>query len=103
MQTNVIFENVKAYNVDKIDVKLNESFKIELIDTTDTCRWFFDNDPALDVIPNENGAEASIKATGIGNCEIQLQSNGVVVKVIQISVYDNAASLNPTVGKISIK
>ena len=32
MEANIIFENVKAYNVVKFDVKLNEKFKIELVE-----------------------------------------------------------------------
>ena len=50
MEANIIFENVKAYNVIKFDVKLGESFKVELIESPGKIRWFSDNDPVLNIV-----------------------------------------------------
>lgn len=104
MEANIIFENVKAYNVVKFDVKLGETFKIELIDAPGVIRWFFDNDPALSVSVDEGGASATVKATGIGSSEIQLQQDGRLQKTLYVEVYDHiAVALNPTVSEPVLK
>lgn len=92
MEANIIFENVKAYNVVKFDVKLLEKFKIELVNIADTIRWFSDNDSVLHIKVEPDGQSATVEATGKGMCEIQLQSAGVVVKTLQVEVYDIIAT-----------
>lgn len=91
MEANIIFDNVKAYNVIKFDVKLGETFKVELVNTPGAIRWFADNDPSLHILVGENGAEATVKATEKGICEIQLQHQNGLVKTLQVEVYDNVA------------
>jgi hypothetical protein len=104
MDANIIFDNVKAYNVIKFDVKLGETFKIELIDAPGVLRWFFDNDPILSVSVDESGASATVKTTSIGKSEIQLQADGRLQKTLYVEVYDNiAVALNPTVGEPVLK
>jgi hypothetical protein len=104
MQINAIFENVKAYDVNKLDVKLGESFRIELVDNLDLTRWFADNDKVLDITAEENGAGASIKTTAVGKSEIQLQKDGKTVETIYIEVYDKiAVTLNPVVDNPILK
>ena len=76
MEANIIFENVKAYNVIKFDVRLGENFKIELLEAPGAIRWFSDSDPVLHIAVENNGANASVKATEIGKSEIQLQHEG---------------------------
>ena len=92
MEANIIFENVKAYNVVKFDVKLSEKFKIELVNVADNIRWFSDNDSVLHIKVEPNGESASMEATGKGVSEIQLQSGGAVIKTLQIEVYDVIAT-----------
>ena len=92
MEANIIFENVKAYNVVKFDVKLLEKFKIELVNIAETIRWFSDNDSVLHIKVEPDGQSATVEATGKGMCEIQLQSAGVVVKTLQVEVYDIIAT-----------
>lgn len=95
MEANIIFENVKAYNVIKFDVKLGENFKIELVDKPGSIRWFSDNDPVLHLITDADD-NVTVKATDIGKCEIQLQHEGGLVKTLYVEVYDHiAVSLNP--------
>ena len=104
MEANIIFENVKSYNVIKFDVKLGEKFKVELIDTPGLIRWFSDNDPVLHIEVGEDGSYAQFESTAKGKCEIQLQSSGSVVKTLEIEVYDViAVSLNPTAQKPVLK
>lgn len=91
MEANIIFNNVKAYNVVKFDVKLGETFKVELVNAPGPIRWFADNDPSLHIIVGENGLETTIKATEKGNCEIQLQHQNGIIKTLQVEVYDNIA------------
>jgi len=96
MEANIIFENVKAYNVVKFDVKLGENFKIELVDAPGLIRWFSDSDPVLHIITEDQGTNVTVKATDIGKSEIQLQFEGGLVKTLQVEVYDQiAVSLNP--------
>jgi hypothetical protein len=91
MEANIIFDNVKAYNVVKWDVALGQTFKVELVDIPGILRWFTDNDPVLKVDVEENGGGATLTTTQKGECEIQLQHQGGLVKVLQVSVYDNVA------------
>ena len=105
MESNIIFENVKAYAVTKFDVRLNEKFKVELVNgEVSGIRWFSDNDPVLSILINETGDTASIEATKKGKCEVQLQRDGQIVHTLYIEVYDSqAVSLNPQVKDISLK
>lgn len=91
MEANIIFENVTAYDVIKFDVRLGETFKVELVEVPGILRWFTDNDQVLDVIVEDNGSSATIKATAKGDCEIQLQNQGTITKTLQVKVYDNIA------------
>lgn len=111
MEANIIFDNVKAYNVTKFDVLLNESFAVELINLTQPIqdiRWFSDNDPVLsiEVLKDDQGlaTKANIKATKKGVSEIQLQANNDVVKTLYIEVYDViATALNVTASEPVLK
>ena len=97
MEANIVFENVTAYDVDKFDVRINETFTIELVNVENQVRWFADNDSALSIVVLEDGDSATVTATGKGRSEIQLQSNNVIVKTLQVEVFDVVAtSLNPT-------
>lgn len=106
METNIVFENVTAYNVTKFDVKLTEEFKIELASNDDQpILWFANNDMILQIVVADDGQSADIKATGKGICKIQLQDlNNVIVKTLNVEVFDNiTTSLNPKVEKPIIK
>lgn len=104
MEANIIFDNVKAYDVIKWDVRLGETFKVELVNTPGAIRWFADNDPSLHILVGENGSEANIKATAKGICEIQLQYQNSLIKTLQVEVYDNiAVTLNPSAGQPVLK
>jgi hypothetical protein len=99
MEANIIFDNVTAYDVVKFDVRLGESFKIELVNVPGVIRWFTDADPVLALSVEENGSSALVKATSKGDSEIQLQHNNGVVKTLKVNVYDNVAvALNTTVS-----
>ena len=104
MEANIIFDNVTAYDVIKWDVRLGETFKIELVNAPGSIRWFTDNDPVLALTVAENGTSTTVKATTKGECEIQLQHNNGLIKTLQVSVYDNiAVALNTTVGTPTLK
>jgi len=104
MEANIIFDNVKAYNVVKWDVALDQVFEVELVDAPGALRWFTDNDPVLKLQVKEGGTSAMITATQIGDSEIQLQSEGTVVTVLKVNVYDKTAvALNATAKKPVLK
>jgi len=109
MQANIIFDNVKVYDVNKFDVRLGETFTVELLNTPGVVRWFSDSDPvlAIDVKENEQDPQTSIaviKATSKGKSEIQLQVNNSIVKTLYIEVYDvQATQLNFIQGKTILK
>jgi len=96
---NIVFTNVKAYDVEEFDVRIQENFKIELIDAPGLIEWFADADSVLQIDVDETGTLATVKATNAGISEIQLQFNGDTIKTLQVEVYDNiAVRLNPIVG-----
>lgn len=107
MDANIIFQNVKAYDVNKFDVKLLEDFNIELVNTDESTllKWFANNDDILAIKVSPDGYSAKLKATTKGNCEIQIQNNqNLILKTIFVEVYDTiAVSLNPTVSSTELK
>ena len=82
MEANIIFENVKAYDVIKFDVKLLEKFTIELVNGEESIRWFSDNDSVLHITVSPDGKSAFVEATGKGVCDIQLQHNNSTIKLL---------------------
>ncbi len=93
MKANLILDNVKAYDIEKFDIKLNEICRVELVENSQPVRWFADSDQVLSIEVSEN--EAIIKATNVGTCEIQLQANNTTVKRLFVEVYDQiTTSLN---------
>ena len=104
MEANIIFDNVTAYDIVKWDVRLGETFKVELVNVPGVIRWFTDSDPVLALSVEDNGSSAVIKATTKGDSEIQLQHNNGVVKTLKVNVYDNVAvALNTTVSTPVLK
>lgn len=104
MEANIIFDNVTAYDVIKWDVRLGETFKVDLINSAGTVRWFTDNDPVLKVVVGDNGSYANVTAAEKGDCEIQLQHNYGVIKTLFVNVYDNiAVTLNTKSGAPVLK
>lgn len=105
MEANIIFENVKVYNVVKFDVRLNENFKIELENTGGDLRWFANNDDVLAIKVGTDSLSAQLKATSKGLSEIQIQNNqNQIQKTLFIEVYDQiAVSLNLQPGKAELK
>lgn len=103
MKTNIIFDNVKAYDVFKFDVRLGETFVIEIVESENEVKWFSDNDPVLSL--NVNSLSATVKATSVGKSEIQLQSqDGIKLKTLYVEVYDMiATSLNISAGTPELK
>lgn len=101
MIANLILPNVIAYNVEKFDIRLGETCKVE-IETTESLKWFFNNDEVLSLVVN--GSSASIKADKKGDCEIQLQQNGAIIKTLTVTVFDTqATSLNIQVSEPELK
>lgn len=101
MVANLILPNVNAYDIEKFDLRLGVTCKIEL-ETTESLKWFFNNDEVLSLV--EEGNFAKIKATKKGDCEIQLQANGIILKTLTVTVFDvEATSLNIQVGEPELK
>jgi len=101
MEADLILANVRAYNVEKFDLRLGETCEIKL-DANDPVKWFFNNDEVLALSVSEN--VATIKALTKGECEIQLQQNNIIQKILYATVFDNqATSLNITAKEPIIK
>jgi hypothetical protein len=102
MKANFIFPNVTAYDVEKVDVLVGETFTINLPDETEPVDFFFNNDSVLEI--NAEGTKAIVKALSFGDCVIKLERNDVVLKKLYLSVYtQQAVELNPVVGTPVLK
>lgn len=102
MQANFIFPNVTAYDINKADVLVGETFTINLPDETEPVEFFFNNDSVLEV--TAEGTKAIIKTLTGGDCTIKLERGDVVLKKLFISVYtQQAVELNPVVGQPELK
>lgn len=102
MNADLIFENVRAYGVNRFEVRIGETFRVKL---SDPAKWFTDNDPVFAIQVDADGAGATLKALEKGKCEIQLQDESRTVQLLLTAeVFDNiAVSLNPSAGNPELK
>lgn len=105
MEANFTFPNVKAYNVEKADVLLGETFRVELVGALPyALQWYSNNDSVLKVVVEQGSESAIIQATEVGDSELRLFDGDILAKRLNISVFSvEAASLNPKAGKIELK
>lgn len=100
MQVDVLFPNVKVYNIDCLDVIKDQTFQL-LTDDDGSSDWFSNNDNVLDI--SVDGKNATVKAANTGRSTIQMQdSTGEILKRISITVKESleeAKSLGLTVGE----
>jgi tRNA A58 N-methylase Trm61 len=89
MKADLVLDNVKAYDIEKFDIKKGQTCRV-VLDTPDPTRWFSDADEVLSV--KVMGTEATITANEVGECEIQLQQGEATVKRLQVRVYDQVVS-----------
>jgi hypothetical protein len=102
MKANFIFPNVTAYDVEKVDVLVGETFTINLPEETNPVDFFFNNDSVLDI--KAEGTKAIVKALSFGDSVIKLERNDQVLKKLFISVYTaQAVELNVKPGKAVLK
>jgi hypothetical protein len=102
MKANFIFPNVTAYDVEKVDVLVGETFTINLPEETEPVEFFFNNDSVLEI--TAEGTKAIVKALSGGDCVIKLERDDDVLKKLYISVYTKqAVDLNPVAGTPVLK
>lgn len=77
-----VFQDVEIFSIAQ-----GQDFVLEAeTDNTQVLRWFSDNDPVLTYSHSVGGASISAKATYQGDCELQIQIDGIVSKRIFVSV-----------------
>ena len=105
MEANFIFPNVKAYNVEKLDVLLGETFRVELVGAEAyALQWYSNNDSVLKVVVEQGSESAIIQATEVGESELRLFNGDNLSLRLNISVFSvEAASLNLKAGKAVLK
>jgi hypothetical protein len=89
MKADLVLDNVKAYDIEKFDIKKGQTCRV-VLDAPDPVRWFSDADDVLSV--KVMGTEATIIANEVGECEIQLQQGDAVAKKLLVRVYDQVVS-----------
>lgn len=95
MILNVLFDNATVYDFEKLDVAIGEKFVIEAVDFTEDTRWFFDNDPVLEIIPESN--KAAITAKQEGTSTILFIRGNQIIDSLQITV------VNPVILKLEVE
>jgi len=91
MTVNIIFNNVKIYNVgDRLDVVIGQDFQIELLDGPG-LQIFTNKDPVLSLDADDSHANAM----SLGESIIRFMEGATVVKDLIINVV-NATSPNAT-------
>jgi len=93
-KANAKFDNVVAYNVVKLDVKLSEKFTIEIVDQPDPVDWYAMADEVLAI--TQEGNLAQVEATGVGATKIRLY-NSAEQKVLEIAIEVFEAMPDPAV------
>lgn len=100
MNANLIFDNVKVYNIqNRIDVVLDVDFDIEILEELPVDFDIFTNkDPVL--VLSEDGR--NVKAAKLGQSILRFMSGPTVIKDIAVYVVDAthpaATALNGTLG-----
>lgn len=99
MQIDVRFDNVKVYNVENFDVVVGQKFSL-ISDYTGKSKLFSDNDPVLAII--QNGNNASVTASAIGQSEISIRDeNKTTIKTLIINVMDTIPDIPIDLGVTS--
>jgi hypothetical protein len=93
MKADILFDNVRAYSVERFDVLLGQKFRVQLSgEAIGTARWFADQDDVLRIVVKDAGASAEITATETGECEIQIQDpEGAVQLRLKVLVFGKEA------------
>lgn len=111
------FPNVRAFITSRVEVRLGESFRIELQDDDQESlpenenEWLSSKDAVLAVTESEDSNSATITATNVGKSIIQIQDldNGdeqvKVKKRLEIVVFpvDEATKIDVIVGDPRLK
>jgi len=106
MQVDISLSNVKVYNVEKIDVKNGETFKI-FTDSTDKIECFSNSDAALSFIEHDKSAD--VTASGIGKVIVKIFRADLsgIEKTLTINVVDKitdpATDLGLSAGNPELK
>lgn len=104
MRASLVLPNATAYDVTRFDVRLGETFDVELQDAPGPMQWLSDNDPVLAMDVHAGGRIATIKATQTGNSEIQLEYRDRLYLTLRVSVFSTEAiRLNLSAGEATPK
>lgn len=108
MVADLYLSNAVVFDVEAFHIRLNESFTLKLhLEEGVTVDWFANNDPVLAITTSDQNAQGHFVANAPGKVTVQVQTGGEgtehVQKTFQITVYDEAASLNPTIGIPELK
>lgn len=110
MIANIIFENVRVYDVQRFDVVVGQAFNIGLEagagEADGGVHWFANKDRVLQIEEDASGLTAQVTASATGTSEIQLQrEDGHVWKTLRITVYNpaEATRLDITAGDPKLK
>jgi hypothetical protein len=90
MQATVTFPTFRAYNIEEIMVNTSQNFMIKLTEVgniTGGLKWFFDNDPALNIKVSEDGLQADIVSQSPGKATILIMdTKRNILKTLVITV-----------------
>lgn len=106
MNADILFGNVEffgAQSAQRLRVKINEAFWVNLHDAPEGYVWATTKDPVLRV--EESPGTIRVVADSVGTSELQVQVDRSIPFYLTIEVFDpnSAASLNPVVGTPILK
>lgn len=97
MKANLRLFNVSVFDVNRVDVKVGESFSLSLTDTQgQKLQWFTNNDPVLAI--EINGEDAEVLAENIGATTILIMADSQIQKTIEINVVEEIIPMASTLG-----
>jgi membrane carboxypeptidase/penicillin-binding protein PbpC len=96
MQVDVIFDNAKVYDVNRMEVAQGQNFQL-ITDYTAPSRWFLDNDEVLSAKVRGNNAELSANEKGTSTLLI-MDEQFQTIKTLTISVVDAVVSQATDLG-----
>lgn len=93
MKADLHLNNARVYDVRRFDVLVGQEFSIHLDgEAVGNARWFADQDAVLDITVKDAGGSATVKATALGACEIQIQDpDGGLIMRLNCEVFSKEA------------
>ena len=90
MKVNVYSTDLRAYDIQRFDIRLGVEVRVELENPEPNIDWFSNFDSVLMVADVNDDNKRTIKATRVGSSVVKIMAGDTVRKTFEIVVYDES-------------